>query len=455
MTHSTRRHIRGVLTLTVCGVMTFAGACGDSGTKKETAPGLVARVVAVGIPGAGPVTAVGKFLPGGPINDNAAFKAFTEPGRVLEPNRLLVGGASNFGAPAAVADDMPGSILSIDASTPQVLEVPPDFATAGNQAAALAGAVQLYSAQSPAFLNGVTNPQAVTAAYPGVSNILDISINNAFGRLWPANAPRGLGHEGSESILDPGGMPLAGAPDAQSGGVFFGMLTGRQPAQVVPGGLGTGAVGTAFVGRAVDDPKRALFVVVTADGALVQAHTQQGVDGLAPAGTVSDLRSRPDSGQLHVGAALKYYTADPVLYVSDPVANAIVAVTLPKDEVGKVRTVGTIERYTDPALDLPVDLAPTTPETAHRDWSSNTTLAELADMYVLNRGNNTITRMKVDGTVIGTRKVVLPGAKSLGAAKVNGIATSPDGAKIYVTVTGRLPGHDQEGGLLELPSFSA
>ena len=104
---------------------------------------------------------------------------------------------------------------------------------------------------------------------------------------------------------------------------------------------------------------------------------------------------------------------------------------------------------------VPVDLAPTMPEGSHRDWASNTTLAELADIYVLNRGNNSISRMKVDGTVIATRTVSLPGSESLGSAKVNGIATSMDGDTIYVTVTGTLPGHAEEGALLELPAFTA
>lgn len=62
--------------------------------------------------------------------------------------------------------------------------------------------------------------------------------------------------------------------------------------------------------------------------------------------------------------------------------------------------------------------------------------------------------MKVDGTVIGTRKVELAGGKSLGKARVNGIAGSPDGSKIYVTVTGALPGHPEDGAVLELPSFT-
>src|SRR5689334_13125110 len=46
-------------------------------------PILHARVIAVGIPGAGAVSAVGSFHAGGPIHDKPAFAAFTEPTRIL------------------------------------------------------------------------------------------------------------------------------------------------------------------------------------------------------------------------------------------------------------------------------------------------------------------------------------------------------------------------------------
>ena len=156
-----RQRVTVLVTLVSCGAMTFGAACNDSkeaqtSTTTTPAQGLVARVVAVGIPGAGPVTAVGRFLPGGPINDNAAFKAYTDPGRVLDPNRVLVGSLSNFGANKAVTEDMPGSILSIDAGTTQVVAVPPDLAKSGTQASAVNGAVQLYSGQTAAFLNSVS-----------------------------------------------------------------------------------------------------------------------------------------------------------------------------------------------------------------------------------------------------------------------------------------------------------
>lgn len=59
-------------------------------------PALAARIVAVNIPGAGPVSQVGYFHPGGPIRDNAAFAAFTRPGRILDPRRVLVTGTARL-----------------------------------------------------------------------------------------------------------------------------------------------------------------------------------------------------------------------------------------------------------------------------------------------------------------------------------------------------------------------
>jgi hypothetical protein len=122
---------------------------------------------------------------------------------------------------------------------------------------------------------------AASAGFTGVSNPLCISINNAFGRLWPANAPRGLHGIGTSTILDPDGAPLAGAPNLQAGGVFAGNLTPRLPTQLLPGALNRGAVGTAYLGRSPDGSTRAVFSVVLADGSIVQAHTAKAVDGLA------------------------------------------------------------------------------------------------------------------------------------------------------------------------------
>jgi hypothetical protein len=76
-----------------------------------------------------------------------------------------------------------------------------------------------------------------------------------------------------------------------------------------------------------------------------------------------------------------------------------------------------------------------------------------SDFCVCNRADNTIVRMRQDGTVVAVREVRARG-RSLGYAHLNGIATSSDHSKIWVTYVGKLPGsRDREGGILELPAF--
>jgi hypothetical protein len=419
---------------------------------------IAGRIVALGIPGVSAVAPVGVFLPGGPIHDNPNFAAFTQPGRVLDPARILVGSRSNFGAPLARPAQEEGTFLSIDPRNPQPLVIPPDFAAAGGQASALGGLVQVFTAQSPAFLNGNNNPSAVTAAFTGTSNPLGISIGNAFGRLWPANSPTGINGIGTSTVLDPTGIPLAGAPNPQAGGVFAGDLTPRLPAQVLPGALNTGAVGTAFLGRSPDGSRRSVFAVVLADGSIIQAHTAKAVDGLAPAGTISPLLARhfdEDGDRRHgsprLGVILNY-SPTRILYVSEPFQDSIVAIALIDD--GVIFRVGSVRRFRSEALDRPVDLAPAENETTNTDWAGNTTLDAGADFYVANRGNNTIVRMRQDGTVVAVRKVRLEDGRPLGNARLNGIAISPDHSKIWVTVTGHIRGTGNlTGAVLELPAF--
>jgi hypothetical protein len=62
--------------------------------------------------------------------------------------------------------------------------------------------------------------------------------------------------------------------------------------------------------------------------------------------------------------------------------------------------------------------------------------------------------MRQDGTVVAVRKVRLADGRSLGDGRLNGIAGSPDGSKIWVSVVGRLAGHeDVSGAVLELRAF--
>jgi hypothetical protein len=423
----------------------------------EQISSLEGRLVAIGIPGVSAIAPVGTFLAGGPIP--AGFAAYTQPGRVLDPKRILVGSTSNFGEPLADPKQLPGSFLSIDPTGTAVLAIPPLFANGGGQASTLGGFVQMYSAQNPAFLNSINNPLAPTAGFTGVSNPLGLSINNAFGRLWPANAPYGLAGSGSSSILDPPGEPLKGAPNPTLiGGVYAGSLNNRKP-QVIPGGLNTGAVGTALLGRSPDGSGKAVFAVVCADGSIVQEQTLKGLDGLAAAGTVSPvLPSRgnedddsEDHPQPRVGVLLNY-SPSRILYVSEPFTNSIAAIGLTDD--GVVFHIASVSRIHSEGLNEPIDLAPVTMETSNTNWASNTTLDVQADFYVANRGDNTIVHMRQDGTVVARRKVALSGGRPMGALRLNGIAGSPDGTKIWVTLSGPVPGMGSaKGAVLELPVF--
>jgi hypothetical protein len=456
MKETSRRNILLIIAFVV-GVAAVVGLNVDGAEGKEQ--DLIGRIVAIGVPGVSAISPVGSFLPGGPIHDNPAFAAYTQPGRILDPARILVGNRSNFGAALANPEGREGSFLSIDPRGAEILVIPSDFAAGGGQASTLGGRAQMFSANSPAFLNGVNNPLAVTANFTGVSNPLGLSINNAFGRLWPANAPSGLDGIGTSTILDPTGIPLAGAPNPQAGGVFAGNLTPRLPTQVFPGALDRGAVGTAFLGRSPDGSGRAVFCVVLADGGVIQAHTAKAVDGLAPVGTVSPLfNCRWDDEdddsrrvQPRLGVILNY-TPTRILYVSEPFRNTIAAIDLIDD--GVIFHVGAIRRIHSEALNEPIDLAPAGIETEAPNWASNTTLEAGADFYVANRSDNTIVRMRQDGTVVAVRRVTLSGGRPLGAGRLNGIAVSPDGSKIWVTVTGHLAGQGNlSGAVLELPAF--
>jgi hypothetical protein len=481
------RHIAlGLMALTA-GIAVAGGEAGWRAARAQGIAGVDARVVALNIPGASAIAEVGTFLnvppPGACANPiPSKFPSYIQPGAILDPKRILVGSRSNFGAPLASGGGQEGSFLSIDPRGPGVLRVPANFAQSGDQASTLGGAVQMFSANSPHWLNGVNNPGANTASYAGVSNPLGLSNNNAFGRVWPANAAFGDNGIGSSSILDPTGLPLAGPPNPLIGGVYAGGLTDRdvvatplQP-QVIPGSLSTGAAGTALLGPSPDGTCKAVFAVVTADGAVVQEHTLKGLDGLAGAGTVrpllgrswSDARNEGDfrnadyssdeDVEPRLGVIMNPYTRAPVvrqLFVSEPFQNSIAVLSLVNFGVAPNQVFGlsTISRIGSPWLDLPVDLAPVHRDNDNINWASNTTLDQGSDLYVANRGNNTIVRMRQDGTVVAARRIRGSNNWRLDddGASLNGIATSSDGATIYATFTSARNG--RLGGVLALPAF--
>ena len=224
-------------------------------------------------------------------------------------------------------------------------------------------------------------------------------------------------------------------------------------------------MGTAFLGPSPDGSCKAVFAVVTADGAIVQEHTLKGLDGLAPRGTVHPRHGQSWASPIQrveprLGAIMNPYV-DPVktpgvalqLFVSEPFNNTIAVINLLIVGPGGnqvFQASRSIKRISSAELNMPVDLAPANIETQDIRWASNTTLEEGSDFYVANRGDNTIVPMKQDGTVVAIRRVTV-GGRPLGGERLNGIATSPDGTQIYVTFTG--PGEKEQGGLLQLPAF--
>jgi hypothetical protein len=378
---------------------------------------------------------------------------------VLDPTRLLVASTSNFGAPLARADWSPGAILSIATDRRGALAVPADFAAAGAQPSTLGGAVQLYTAQAPAFLNRPSAKRSPTAGMPAVSNPLGISVNNAFGRPWVANAPlAGGASTGAETVLDPDGRPLADPPSERAGGVFAGALTNRTP-QRRGGSLLAGAVGNALLGASPDASNRAVFAVASADGALAQVHVEDGVDGLAPPGTLAPIAAAqlaatdPSDPPLRAGMVFNW-VPDRFLYVADPGNDAILQLHL-DDDFHVFRVVGT-RRLRSASLHTPVDLAPAVPEIANPAFASNTTAAGGADLYVANRGSGTIVRVRQDGRVVAVARIAVAGQGVVGRGQLDGIAVSPGGDRIWASLSARRGRHAQRSGsVVELPAFGA
>ncbi|MEA2917391.1 MAG: hypothetical protein QOJ15_9472, partial [Bradyrhizobium sp.] len=424
--------------------------------QDQPAGQLTARVLAVGIPGASAVAPIGTFHKGGPIHDKPEFAVFTQPHQILDPRRILVTSHSNFGAPLAQLDAAEGAVLSLDPDGP-TLVIPKQFATSGKQAQALDGRVQLFTAQSPEFLNSIHTPGATSAAYPSVSNPIGISINNGFGRLWFSNTPYGPQQIGTESIVDPTGEPLNNAPSKLLGGIFAGNITNRAP-QIAPGALSSGGVASALLGMSPDGSKRAVFAVLAADGSVAQAHTEFALDGLAPPATITPIAvpapATAVATMLTRAGMIFNWVPERILYITDPQRNAVVALTLTSDE--KIFRVRDNRTFTPPELNVPVDLAPVVSEIANPGFASNTTLAGNSDMYVLNRGNGTIVRMRQDGVVVATRRIALETGDEIGPGRLNGIAVSPDAQRIWVTVSGAIPLYPNDPGvLLEVPAFGS
>ncbi len=428
----------GVMFMGACAAVTPNEPTGRAEMKVTSAacnggPGnactVHAVVVATGVRGANAISQVPSFLRSSPLHDNPTKAAYTQPGRVLDPARILVTSTSNFGAPLGNSGEYPGSVLSIDPSV-GVVAVPADFAAAGGQASAADGAVQVYTANSAAFLNSVYNPLALTAAEVGASLPLGISVNAGNGRPWFACAPHGATGDGTITVIDQDGPPLAGAPMATAGGVFLGDATNRSVSSTH--GL-KGTMATAIIHKSSDGSRKAVFAAVGADGSIVQVHVQKGVDGMVPPGTMTPIATiTPEAAEsndpntvVRVGIAFNWVPTR-ILYVTDPLANKVFAFDLTADGT---LFVASAPRLLGAGYDVPVDIAPTVPESASENFASNSTLAGGSDLYVLNRGNNSIVRVTQSGLRVATRTVVVDGEPSF---RASGLGVSSDGRTIWV-----------------------
>jgi hypothetical protein len=427
--------------------------------------------VAVGLPQVAGLRQVGRFHSGGPIPNNPEFLLSTSAGRVLDPERVLVAVGSNFGAPLGDPAQAAGAVLSIDPNNPETLVVPERFAASGQQAEAADGAIRLYTAQSSAFANRRYNDRAATGSLAAASGPRYLSMNNAFGRPWIANAPAGLQGAGSLSVVDPDGAPLENAPSDTAGGVFAGAETNRDrapdggqrgwlarllpppaSAQLAPGAIASGALGTAFLGPSPDGSGFAVFAVVTADGAVAQTHVRDGVDGLASTGTVGKVEEAEDDPGV-IGMAFQW-NPQRVLHLADAARDRIVRLHLADD--GRIFTVADTDAITSKALQSPVDLAAAVPEVANPRFASHTSLAGGSDLYVANRGDGSLLRLSQDGRVLARAQIDVPGLGPLPADRLRALAVSADAQRIWLTVAGELPGYPgHPGALLEVSAFDA
>jgi hypothetical protein len=113
----------------------------------------------------------------------------------------------------------------------------------------------------------------------------------------------------------------------------------------------------------------------------------------------------PNQGvELRLGVLLNPYTSTPDLswqpFISEPFNNTIAVVNLIVfgTASNQVFGLGSVSRISSNSLNLPVDLAAVQRDVDNINWASNTKLDDALDFYVANRSNNTIVRLRQDGS---------------------------------------------------------
>ena len=401
--------------------------------SQDTSDILRARIIAVGIPGAGAVARIGNFV-SGQFTDSA----YTKPGRILDPARILVASTSNYGASLWILD--PATILSIDPNASEKpLVIPPKFAVGGGQISILDGAVVVLTSNNTLFINSILNPAAITQILSSVSVATGISIDNAYGQIAISSSTGARDGEGWESLIDIQGRPIKSLA-VFAGGVFAGRRTNRDPVPIFQGGLVGGSMGTAFLGKSIDGSDQDVFAVANGDGSISQVHLEFGVDGLVPVDTLGSFGvSTGAQESWGEGAVMNtrggmVFQSEPsrMLFVCDPDKNIIRVYSLVNHTLAFRAILQ--QAFNGSELSFPIDIAPV--KFATSGPISNTTLAPGSDFYVANRGNGTIVRMNQKGEVISIRKLEIDSLGIVGPGRVNGIGLSNDEKFLYVTLTG-------------------
>jgi CxxC motif-containing protein (DUF1111 family) len=188
--------------------------------------------------------------------------------------------------------------------------------------------------------------------------------------------------------------------------------------------------------KSPDGTGRAVFLAALSDGSVEQVHVQFGVDGLVAPGSFTPLpaptRDRAESADpaivTRVGMLFNWVPTRTV-FVSDPLADRILVFDLADN--GQLFQPVNVRYLTSPVLHTPTDLAPAVREAADRNFASNTTLGGGSDLYVLNRGTNTVVRLTQAGDVVAVRQITA----DVDGFRLNGIAVSEDARTIWLTAT--------------------
>ncbi len=401
-----------VLLLSRVVFLLFAVLWTPAPARAQDAPLLPGRIIAAGIPGVGAVSPVGFFHPGGAIHDNPTWTTYLQPRKPLDPRRVLVAATSAFNGARPAVGDPESSILSIDPVGQEAVAIPPDLSPRGGQPAMLDGRAQVFTA-------------------PGqmVGHPVGIAVGNGAGWVWSAQSSR---NRGSLATSNPAGASFRPGEDST-----------RVP-----------AIAAALIGKNPDTYQEPVLAILLADGALMQVPFGKAPRPLAPAGTITPIPpvDPSDKAATVTRAGMVFnWVPDRILYITDPIRNTVVALKLAED--GGLFRVESVRRIEAAEMAAPIDIAPAVPEVANPGLSSNTVLAGGADFFVVNRGNGVILRMNQAGQTVAARRVAVLGT-TLGGGRLNGIAISRDAQRIWLTVTGPLPGFpDSPGALIEVPAF--